>query len=352
MTSTERSSEAVTQPELPSRKELREALLPFAAKSTGRGLRLVAFDGAAFVIAILCVAGPTGLLIKIAASLVVWIQIARLFIIGHDACHQSLTANRRLNRALGKIAFLPSLTPYKLWEIGHNMAHHGFTNLKGRDYVWAPFSPSEYLDLPAHRKLLERIYRSGFGHWLYYLIELWWRKLFFPSREEVGGDRRMFIREGMVVTAFAFVWMTTLVLGAVLFAHSIALNLLLGFFVPFLLWNELMGFVIYVHHTDSDVVWHSDSSAWAKAQPHITSTVQIQFPGLIGALLHNIMDHPAHHLDMTIPLYNLKAAQARLDELVPGYIVKRRLSWRWYWDCVKLCKTYDFAGQSWRPFPS
>ena len=80
--------------------------------------------------------------VKVFASLVAAVWIARLFVIGHDACHGSYTPNKTLNKWIGRIAFLPSLTPYSLWEIGHNLAHHGFTNLKGRDYVWTPFSPS------------------------------------------------------------------------------------------------------------------------------------------------------------------------------------------------------------------
>ncbi len=86
--------------------------------------------------------------VKVFASLVAALWIARLFVIGHDACHGSYTPNKTLNKWIGRIAFLPSLTPYSLWEIGHNLAHHGFTNLKGRDYVWTPFSPSEFRACP------------------------------------------------------------------------------------------------------------------------------------------------------------------------------------------------------------
>jgi hypothetical protein len=32
----------------------------------------------------------------------------------------------------------PSLTPFSLWDVGHNVVHHGYTNLKGFDFVWAP----------------------------------------------------------------------------------------------------------------------------------------------------------------------------------------------------------------------
>src|SRR5204863_9541889 len=65
--------------------------------------------------------------------------IAMLFVVGHDACHGSFTPSRRLNGWIGRLAFLPSLTPFAGWEIGHNQTHHVYTNLKGRDYVWAPF---------------------------------------------------------------------------------------------------------------------------------------------------------------------------------------------------------------------
>ena len=77
------------------------------------------------------------------------------------------------------------LTPYSLWELGHNLAHHGFTNLKGRDYVWTPYSPHEFARLSWVRRRLERIYRSGVGQGVYYMVEMWWKKLFFPRRKHV-----------------------------------------------------------------------------------------------------------------------------------------------------------------------
>ena len=98
-------------------------------------------------------------------SLVAALWIARLFVIGHDACHGSYTPNKTLNKWIGRIAFLPSLTPYSLWEIGHNLAHHGFTNLKGRDYVWTPFSPQRIrapvLGTPQARTRLPQRRRTG-----------------------------------------------------------------------------------------------------------------------------------------------------------------------------------------------
>lgn len=350
MQATTASAAPAASTTLPSRKELRTALLAFSAKSSTTAVRLIAVDYALFLIGLGLVAAPTHWLVKLAASLLVWIQIARLFIIGHDACHQSLTANRSLNKWLGRLVFLPSLTPFKLWELGHNMAHHGFTNLRGKDYVWAPFSPAEFAQLPHARQWLERYYRSGCGHWLYYLVELWWKKLFFPSRREVGGSRSLFMGDCLAVSVFGVAWVGALIAAAYATQQSAWLLVGLGFVLPFVLWNGLMGFVIYVHHTDPQVCWYQDGTAWAKAQPHLTATIHIQFPRLIGAVLHNIMEHPAHHLDMTIPLYQLRAAQKQLDALVPGQILKRPFSWRQYWACTQTCKLFDYEAGQWVSF--
>ena len=337
---------------IPGRKELRAALLSFCGKSASTALRLIVIDYSLFFLALALVTAPTHAVVKLVGSLLLWLQIARLFIIGHDACHQSLTANRNLNKALGRLVFLPSLTPFKLWELGHNMAHHGFTNLRGKDYVWAPLSVEEYSRLPRMRQWLERYYRSGYGPWLYYLIELWWKKLYFPSSSEVGGRRSLFLGDCMLVSAFGAAWLCGLLAAAHFTQQSTLILLLFGFVLPFLSWNALMGFVIYVHHTDPQVRWYRDGTAWAKAQPHLTATIHVQFPRIIGAALHHIMEHPAHHLDMTIPLYRLQAAQKQLDALVPQQILKRKFSWGGYIECARTCKLFDYETERWVAFPT
>ena len=70
-----------------------------------------------------------------------------------------------------------------------------------------------------------------------------------------------------------------------------------------------MGFVIYGHHTHAKVSWYDDRSAWMRAQPFVSTTVHLKLPFRAGAVLHHIMEHTAHHVDMSIPLYKLKAAQ-------------------------------------------
>src|SRR6266851_749588 len=122
---------------------------------------------------------------------------------------------------IGRIAFLPSLTPYSLWEIGHNLAHHGFTNLKGRDYVWTPYSPSEFARLSWIRRQLERIYRSGVGQGVYYMIEMWWKKLFFPGRKHVTTRRISYTWDSLLVATFGILWVGGLVVWGIYSGRSI-----------------------------------------------------------------------------------------------------------------------------------
>jgi omega-6 fatty acid desaturase (delta-12 desaturase) len=62
------------------------------------------------------------------------------------------------------------------------------------------------------------------------------------------------------------------------------------------------------------------------------------------------MEHTAHHVDMGVPLYRLKAAQKLLEERLPGHIVIQPFSWRWYADTARCCKLYDVGRGAWLDF--
>jgi omega-6 fatty acid desaturase (delta-12 desaturase) len=245
---------------------------------------------------------------------------------------------------------LPSLTPYSLWDVGHNVVHHGQTNLKGFDFVWAPLSKAEFDALPAWRKTLERLYRSGWGPVFYYLIEIWWRREYFPNAKNKPGDRPIFLKDNLLVTGFAVIWIGCLIAGAIATGQSIWLGLITGFVVPFLFWNGMIGFVVYVHHTHTSVSWYDKKSEWLRAQPFVSTTVHLTFGWIWGSLMHHIMEHTAHHVDMSVPLYRLKEAQNTLETILPERIFIQKFSWAWYFDTARMCKLYDFENKAWLDF--
>jgi omega-6 fatty acid desaturase (delta-12 desaturase) len=335
---------------IPHRKVLRSWLAGLSTRNTALAVALLALDAGLFTAALATVILADAVALKLVGGVVAGFVIGRLFILGHDACHQSYTPHRTLNKVLGRIAFLPSLTPYSLWEAGHNIVHHGYTNLKGFDFVWAPCSFEEFQAMPRWRQRVERLYRSGWAPWLYYLVEMWWLRMYFPSDKSMGARRSQFFWDCMLVSGFAIAWIAGLLAAAGATAQSPGLLLATGFLLPFLFWNAMIGFVVYVHHTHIAVAWYDDKSAWSRAQPFVSTTVHLTFRFGWGTALHHIMEHTAHHVDMGVPLYRLKGAQGKLEEMLPGSITIQPFSWRWYFDTARRCKLYDFRAQVWTDF--
>ncbi len=310
---------------------------------------VLAFDLALFAAgsALALLAG--GIVLKLVGTLFVTAATVRLFMIGHDACHGSFFASAKLNAVFGRIAFLPSMTAFSLWEVGHNTAHHGFNNLKGRDQVWAPLSKAEFDAYPRHRRALERLYRSGLGWGAYYLIEMWWKKLFFASRKEIGSSRRRYKLDSLLVAAGAVLWLGVVALVAGATEQSFVLLVVLAVLVPFLLWNATIGFVVYLHHTHPRIAWFKNRQEWQRNRAYLTATARVRFPFGIDRLMHSIMEHNAHHLNPGIPMFRLRAAQQVLKDKFPD-LCDYRLSWRTYMDSVRRCKLYDFTEHAWLDF--
>jgi omega-6 fatty acid desaturase (delta-12 desaturase) len=344
------TSAAPAHSTIPHRKLIRAWLAPISGRSTLRALALVGVDVALFVALMWAIVTLQNPLLQTLAGAAAGLVIARLFILGHDACHQSFTPHRGLNRWLGRLVFLPSLTPYSLWEIGHNVVHHGYTNLKGFDFVWEPHTLAEFQALPRWRQRLERIYRSGWAPWLYYLVEVWWGRMFFPSRRAMPTRRAVFTWDSLLVSTFALAWIGGLVFIASRTGQSALWLVAVGFGVPFLVWNGLIGFVVYVHHTHEGVSWYADKTRWAAAQPFVSTTVHLSFRWGVGSVLHHIMEHTAHHVDMGVPLYRLKEAQRLLEHKLPGQIIVQPFSWRWYAATARRCKLWSDEANCWTGF--
>ncbi len=334
-----------------SRRWLVAALDEFR-DSHGRGAVVWSIlDGLLFTTAVAQAAhGDGSLAVRGVWSLVAGVAIARLFILGHDACHGSAYRSPVLNALAGRLLFLPSLTPFSLWHVGHNVAHHGFNNVRGRDYVWAPISLEDYRALSRVRRFVYRLYRSGFFPGLYYGIELWWKRLFWPSRRHVGAVRRIFVMDSLCVSGFVVLWITFLVLGSNPTVGSATWAVMLGFVVPWATWLTIVGFVVYVQHTHPEVAWHRERSSWAASHGYIADVVSVSLPFSFDRVLHNIMEHAAHHADPRIPSGNLRCAQQRLEQMHPCLCKRSRLTLRLYLGIAAACKLYDFDQCTWIDF--
>lgn len=279
--------------------------------------------------------------------------IGSLFILGHDAAHNTLTQLGWLNRVLGRLALLPAWHPYTAWCHAHNTLHHGGTNLKGRHPDFPPFSKDEFDRLPRWRRWLEVVYRTPAGIGLFYTLDFYLRYLILPRGDRYPPFRRAFRLDRLLVLAFVIAQFVAAYLLAghtpdpLLPPAGIATAAVL---LPWSIWIWFMGFITFLQHTHPRAAWYDDEREWSFYHVQLRSTTHVLFPWPIGALLHNIMDHPAHHIDPTIPLYELPASQRRLEEQAPSHSLIVPWSLGEYLRICRTCKLYDYRQHRWLDF--
>jgi omega-6 fatty acid desaturase (delta-12 desaturase) len=291
---------------------------------------------------------------RLVMSLLNGFFVGTLFVIAHDACHGVFVSRRWLNPVLGRLAFLPSLHAFSFWELVHNRLHHGWTNFKPKDYVWAPFSTTEFERLGWARRLVERVGRTAFGVALHYIVVIWWSRIAFPGaadRERIGPvgrlDRFSVLAFFGVETLLAFELESRR--GGAPVACALD-SFALGVAIPFLFFSWLIGLVTFLHHNNERVRWYDRREDWSFAKSSLHGTVHVTPPKVVDLLLLNIMFHTAHHVDTGIPLYRLPRAQSALEASSGAQVIRVTFTVGGMLATLRRCKLYDYRRHRWLDF--
>ena len=333
----------------PNTKQLRTAISGFRQRSTGLALLIFLIDIIIYTSAIMGLVFLESQIARLFCSILAGSLISSIFVIGHDAAHDAFTGSRTLNRVIARIAFLPSLHNFGLWVTEHNRIHHQSTNVKGMD-SWSPYSREEYDALPVWRRKLERFYRSPAGIGFYYLIERWWKNKFYPY-EKISGKYNSVYWDFLLVVTYLAAYLGLLGYAGSVLPHTSPVELvILGFLVPFLYWNFMMGFTVYQHHTHESIAWVKTRSERDQLGGQEDFTMHVVYPHWYDKMSHNIMQHTTHHVDPGIPLYHLPEAQKALAKLMGPDLKTVRFTWKGFLQTMASCKLYDFENHCWLDF--
>jgi omega-6 fatty acid desaturase (delta-12 desaturase) len=290
----------------------------------------------------------------LAAAVNGWL-IFVLLCVGHDAAHGTLLRSGALNHLIGRLAFLPSLTPFSIWEDSHNRLHHGFTNLRGYDPAYAPLTREEFDQLPAWRRALERSYKTIPGLALYYIVEIW-AKYVLSYRGKGARERILPALDRLLVVSFAVAQAGGLLTwkaraappgSGALLSHWPAL--VVGLVLPWLTFAWIIGLVSYLHHTHPGVRWYARRSEWTFYGGQVRGSVEVVFPWPLGPLMRPFMEHTAHHVDPRVPTARLPECQRRLKEAF-GDILVERFSLAYLRGLLATCQLYDYENHRWLTF--
>lgn len=343
---------AFTDPVEAARPDLRA----WHGSSKGRPIVVFAVAVGSWVMALAIGLSSRHEWVRLAMAVPSTLATAQLFMIGHDAGHGSFSPSRAVNAVVGRLAFVPSVHVFGLWRHHHDL-HHRFTNLRGRDFVWAPQTVAEFRALPGWRRWWHRVerHRSGLGLGLHYAAEIWMPRMLgprahhgLPRLSRMTGDTLLLygLLLALAVTARQFVAVVNP--DRVGDARFWASTVVFLFVVPLVSTQWLIGFVIYLNHTHPDIVWYDDPTEWSRHHVQLEGSAGQRFSRSRHWLLpRRIMNHTAHHLDPGVPLRGLDGAQQHLVDTVGHRIVSYDWSVKEFRRILAACKLYDYDAQRW-----
>jgi omega-6 fatty acid desaturase (delta-12 desaturase) len=315
---------------------------------TARGLGYFARDVVMYGVLLFALFSTDKIYFLIPLWIVISIVVGGLFVVGHDAAHQSLFKSKRLNGIIGRLSFLPSLHVFEAWVLGHNRVHHGHTVKAQFDFVWHPVTAEEYANLSRRGRFMHRVEWSVLGYGVYYGRTVWWEKMmsFEPPKRWAQAIKRdtLFLKSvtgviGIGMLALGW-WQYGSVLGAIWMLTKLGV-------VPFIGFCYVIGMIVHIHHIDADINWH-ERKHWTKFRGQVEGTTIIHSPWWVEFFLHWILEHSPHHVDMRIPMYHLKEAGAAIAEHFP--VPERKLRVRDIFANSRACKLYDFETRQWMTY--
>jgi omega-6 fatty acid desaturase (delta-12 desaturase) len=327
-------------------------LAPAAASARSRGLTTFFVYGGLYAASLIGAIAPIPYATNVLFAVLNGVFIAMLFIIGHDCGHGSLVPGRRLNLWLGRVAFIPIGHSISLWRLAHNGHHHRRVNLKGVDPVWAPMSVADYRKASAPRRLLERFHRSAFGPLIYYYSGIWlpWMLLPLPAVARTRWRRHV------TDSAIAILGLAGTIVGIGALGHWIAparplwLVLVLGWALPFAVWNYVAGLSFYLNHTHPRIPWFDNEKAWRAHGNGLGGTAHLELPLDLLPLYSDAMSHIAHHVDPLAPFHELPGRQRALAAEHAGELIDYSFSFAEYRRILRACKLFDFERMCWTDF--
>ena len=121
--------------------------------------------------------------------------------------------------------------------------------------------------------------------------------------------------------------------------------------VPFLLFCQLIGWVVHVHHIAPEIRWWPRRE-WNRFRGQVEGTTILWGPPGWEFFFHWIMVHLPHHVDMQIPCYRLPEAAREIAAAFPDEVVERPIRIRDYLRSTKACKLHDFDTGIWHTYPT
>lgn len=334
-----------------SRRDLVEALLPFATPDTRQGVLRFASDYALFLLGTGLALFSPYVVLRVAGALLAGFKMSTLYAVAHDAAHNTLTASRAANKAIGIVSYLTGFYNYRLRLYDHLLRHHPLVNGPQPD-AYRPMSLAQYDACKPWRRAWERFIRSPnpLALMAYGALSRLLKSEVFPKKTMPVAVRREAWLYAGLMGAYLLVFVAVIAMASNGSLLLFAQNLFFALVLPFLAFQACMAAVVYFQHTHPAVPWFADGDERHRGFGAEELSVHMAMPRMVSSLLHHAYCHAAHHVCPSIPCYRLYDAQQRLDELLGGKAAVVAFRAGALLDVFQRCKLYDYEAHCWIDF--
>jgi omega-6 fatty acid desaturase (delta-12 desaturase) len=258
-----------------------------------------------WILAILAFTTKLPIWIGILAILVAGPLLVRIFIIFHDCCHSSYFRSKWANDMVGYLTGILTSTPYTDWGEAHIYHHKTAGNLdkRGVGDIWT-LTVDEYIIAPKIKRIFYRVFRHPlfmFGVGPSYVFLVFHR----------------FSQKGIQHKGRFSVYLTNLALISILLlaGNTIGYGTFLMIHLPITIIAATLGvWLFYVQHQYEEVYWaRNDVRDSLKAA--LEGSSYYKLPKIAQWITGNIGLHHIHHLNPSIPNYNLQRCHDKIQEL-------------------------------------
>lgn len=224
--------------------------------------------------------------------------LVRIFIIQHDCWHQSFTPNKKINNLIWKVCSYFSMIPYTYRARSHNFHHDHNSELWEYRDIWdiLTYTVEEFKQLSKWWKRWYKIFRNPFM-----LFWVW------PTRYILLQNRIPFI----TLPGRTKEWKSLMTSNAILIAVYAILIILFWWqtvvraHVPLILsFGTIAIRFFYVQHQHEFTY-----KAYTEQRDYCMAAIQwssfYDLPKIVHRLTGNIWYHHIHHLNASIPSYEL-----------------------------------------------
>eukprot|EP00189_Rhodosorus_marinus_P008534 CAMPEP_0184753044 /NCGR_PEP_ID=MMETSP0315-20130426/43896_1 /TAXON_ID=101924 /ORGANISM="Rhodosorus marinus, Strain UTEX LB 2760" /LENGTH=408 /DNA_ID=CAMNT_0027232407 /DNA_START=574 /DNA_END=1800 /DNA_ORIENTATION=+ len=264
-----------------------------------------------------------------------------IFVIGHDAGHNSFSKNQKLNDIVGNASLSMLIYPFEPWRIQHNIHHRNTNMLRDRDdpdgfvadNAWQPLQKSMFRGLSRPKAFVKALTLVWTTLW-YQLSILHWVNYHFNPKK--------FTKKQLPKVKVS--WLCCAIFAGIAFPTLFAIGGPWAFvkfwLMPWLGYHFWMSAFTLIHHTAPHIQF-TEKSEWNAAKAQLSGTVHCDFPRWIEILCHDINVHIPHHVSTRIPSYNLKAAHESIRKNWGPYINETSFSLKLCDEIVSNCHVYD-----------